>query len=175
MKRHLSFTLLLCLLALFSTASPTGSSGVAFTNITGATPGRDTLGRKEFIKLKIKDFEKFTGKKLTLKEKISFKIVQHKLKKEWSIDKYPAPANKGKTALILGIIGLVLLFVPYGALASIPLAILAIVWGNEAKQIDPTDKKARAAVVLGWTTLGLMLLFIIIGLVVVFLFIGGFF
>jgi hypothetical protein len=48
-------------------------------------------------------------------------------------------------------------------LASIPLAILAIVTGSKAKREDPKNKKARAGVTLGIITLAFI---VVIGLIV---------
>lgn len=112
--------------------------------------------------LKIKEIEKSTGRKLTLKEKISFKIFQWQIKRELKVPEAGVKDN-GKTAFILGLVGLISLFIPVLNLASIPLAILAIVIGNKAKRENPYDKKARTAVKLGIITLALL---VIIGFLV---------
>lgn len=114
------------------------------------------------ITAKVKDVEKLLGRKMKLKEKIGFKILQHKLKKESYRKKGEPGAEKGKLAMILGIIGIACLLIPYAAIASIPLAILAIVFGNQAKKQNPNDGQAKAGVILGWVTLGLVTLAIIL-------------
>jgi hypothetical protein len=142
---------------------PPASINKSTVHIIQPTPLKDTLNKKDFLKLKIKDYEKYTGKKLTLKEKIAFKIVRQNLRKSMGPIKKPEEETKGKTALILGILSIVVLslvFIPYAFIASLPLAIIAIVMGNKAKKIDPSDKKARGAVTLGWVTIGLHLLFL---------------
>lgn len=111
--------------------------------------------------MKIKDFQKLVGRKLTIKEKIGFLVLKHKLN-------HPAKENKnkGQQSLIFGIVGLGLLilgfFVPYVILGSLISAILAIVTGSVAKKQDPTDKKAIAGKLLGWITLGLIVLLMIL-------------
>ena len=120
---------------------------------------------KKIAKMKINDLQKLAGRKLTLKEKISFLILKHKLKQ-------PAnEKNKGQTALIFGIAGLGLLivglFVPYVILGSLVLAILAIVFGSVAKKQDPSDNNAHAGKLLGWITLGLIALLTILVIVLI--------
>jgi hypothetical protein len=174
MKGVIFICVLIITLSSFTTPLKSHGNKSTLTTIIEPTTFKDTLSKNAFINLKIKEYEKFTGQKLTLKEKIAFKIVQHNLKKELQTGKKPETRNKGKTALILGIIGLALVFVPYAAIASIPLAIIAIVMGNEAKKINPADKKARTGVILGWCTLGLILLLLIIGIIFLFAFVGSF-
>ena len=114
--------------------------------------------------LKIKEIQKIIGRKLTFKEKISFLVLKHTTKKE-------AQTKKGNTALIFGIVGvgllLIGLFVPFVILGAIAGAIVAIVLGSGAKKQDPSDQKARAAVLLGWITLGATALLLIIATIVV--------
>lgn len=114
------------------------------------------------ITAKVKDVEKLLGRKMKLKEKIGFKILQHKLKKESHRKKGESGSEKGKLAMILGIIGIACLLIPYAVIASIPLAILAIIFGNQAKKQNPNDGQAKAGVILGWVTLGLVTLAIIL-------------
>lgn len=117
---------------------------------------------------KIKAIEKATGRKLTLKEKIAVKIFQWQIKRELKGPKEGVKDN-GKTAFILGLVGLISLVIPVLNLASIPLAILAIVIGNKAKRENPYDKKARTAVKLGIITLALLLIIgFIVAIVVAF-------
>lgn len=111
---------------------------------------------------KVKDVEKLLGRKLKLKEKLAFKVYQWKLKKEQKQPKADTGSDKGKTSMILGIVGIGLLLLPYLALAAIPCAILAIIFGNQARKINRNDGKAKAGIILGWVTLGLIVLAIII-------------
>jgi hypothetical protein len=126
---------------------------------------------KNIASLKIKDAEKLMGRKMTLKEKIAFKLFRHQLKKSKTGDE-TGSSKEGKTAFILGLIALSLIFVPFAALASIPLAIIAIVKGNNARKLNPEDKKAKTGVVLGWVALGLIALSIIIGVLLIVAFLG---
>lgn len=116
------------------------------------TPAEEYISR-----LKIKDVQKLLGRKLKLKEKIALKFYQWKLKKKKEIDGDKAE-DKGTTSMILGISGLASLFIPYAGIAAIPLAILAIIFGNQAKKLDPKNKKAKTGVILGWITLGLIVI-----------------
>jgi hypothetical protein len=106
--------------------------------------------------MKIKEVEKKIGRKLKLKEKIAFKIFQWEIKKDLKRSKIEGENDKGKTAMILGIIGAVSLFIPFINLAAFPLAILAIVIGSKAKKEDPNNRKARTGVTLGIATLAFL-------------------
>jgi hypothetical protein len=121
---------------------------------------------KKIVSLKIKDIQKLVGRKLTIKEKISFLILKHKLKRQSKEN-----ATKGQTAFIFGLVGLGLLivglFVPYVILGSLVSAILAIVTGSMAKKADPSDRKAHAGKLLGWITLGLIALLFILAAVII--------
>ena len=64
--------------------------------------------------------------------------------------------------MILGIIGLACLFLSYAALVSIPLAVLAIILGSQARRENKNDGKAQAGIILGIVTLGLVALAIIL-------------
>lgn len=129
-------------------------------------PIKDKEFEKKISSLKIKVIEKDAGKKFTLKEKISIKLFQLQLKKELNRNTNDEPSKKGKTSKILGIIGLVLLFVPYATLAALPLSIIAIVMGTNAAKENPKDKNARTGKILGWITLGLFTLFLIVAIII---------
>ena len=111
--------------------------------------------------LKIKDLQKLAGRKFSLKEKIAFLVLKHKLNHHSGDSQGP-----GQTSLIFGIAGLALLiiglFVPYVILGSLVSSILAIVVGSVAKKKDPSDRKAHAGKLLGWITLGLIALLLIL-------------
>jgi hypothetical protein len=107
------------------------------------------------------------GRKLKLKEKLAIKVYQWKLKKGFTIPrKEETKDKKGNTAMILGIVAIACLVIPYLVIASIPCAILAIVFGNQARKENPNDSRAKAGVILGWVTLGLILLALAIVVVV---------
>lgn len=108
-----------------------------------------------------KEFEKFVGRKLTLKEKIILKLTQKKIKK--SIAKNAeGKSSKGQTAFILSLIGLVALVIPYLSIASLPLAIIGLVLGAQAKKENPKDSKANTAIILSIVTLGLIVLAVLL-------------
>lgn len=127
----------------------------------------------KFATLKIKEIEKLAGRKLTFKEKIAVKVYQWKIKKIKTLS-FPKErkSDKGNTAFILGIVGLVSLLIPYLGIVAIPCAILAIIFGNQAKKINPDDRHAKTGAILGWITLALIVLFIL--LIIAILASGGF-
>ena|SRR5689334_16120653 len=126
-------------------------------------PGTATIYPEEVYKklasLTIKEVQKLIGRKMTLKEKVSFLVLKHTSRK-------PAQTKKGNTAFIFGIVGLGLLvlalFAPFLILGSIAAAIVAIILGSNAKRLDPSDGKARSAVLMGWITLGAIALLLIL-------------
>ncbi|MBC7872899.1 MAG: hypothetical protein H7Y01_02825 [Ferruginibacter sp.] len=110
-----------------------------------------------FSTLSMKEVQKMAGRKLKLKEKIAVKIFQWKIKNGFNPAK-EENKDKGLTAMIFGIAGLVALFIPIpyiGFLASVICTVLALVLGYQAKRADPNDTKAKIAVILGWVTVGL--------------------
>ncbi len=120
---------------------------------------------KKIASMKMKDFRKLAGRKLTLKEKVSFIILKHKLKQQAKDSE-----KQGQTAFTFGLIavGLLILglFVPYVILGSLVAAILAIVTGSMAKKRDGDNRKAKAGQLLGWITLGLIAFLFILAAVV---------
>ena len=108
-------------------------------------------------KMKIKEVERLLGRKLRFKEKIAFKILQWKTKKEVE------NSNKGKTALIFSLIALGSLLIPVvGGLGFILFTVLALILGYQAKKEDPSDKNAKNAIIIGWINVGLFLLALLI-------------
>src|SRR5258705_3923886 len=109
----------------FFTSLPAGSNMVPdSTNII--IPFADTY--KKIANLSIKDIQKLIGRKLTLKERISFFILKQKLR-----HKPKDSMNAGDISLILGIAGLVFIalyfFLPFSLVLAIASGILAIVTG----------------------------------------------
>jgi hypothetical protein len=129
--------------------------------------GNRLLPDKEIIgllfRLKPQEIIKLTGKKFSLKEKLALIILRHKLKKQQLHPGKNKDRDNGKTAFILGLAGLICLFIPFLDLASIPLAILAIVIGSKARKEGQCNRKAMTGIILGIITLGLLL---VIGLTV---------
>ena len=116
---------------------------------------------KSISSLRVKDLEEIAGRKFTLKEKIAFLIIKKKLKHQEDTS-----SREGQTAfsfalaaaafLILG------LFLPYVILGSLIASIVAIVMGSSALRKNPNDRKAHSAKLLGWITLGLFALLLIL-------------
>ena len=155
--------LVLSMLLLFISAFATSSPSISIT--PDKNPETITLSVEmvSYIsKLKIKDVEKLLGRKLKLKEKVGFKIYQWKIKKELSSKKVDGEKDKGKTAMMLGFFAAgALLLSPilfFSWMAAIPLAIIAIIMGNKVLKDDKNDKNAKTGVILGWVTLGLMVI-----------------
>ena len=120
---------------------------------------------KKMSLLKVRDLEKLAGRKFTIREKIAFLILKKKTRNQEA-----APKSKGKTALIYGIVGIALfifgMFAPFLLIGSLIAAIVAVVLGSSAAKIDPNDRKAHSAKLLGWITLGLLAL--VLALLVVY-------
>jgi hypothetical protein len=116
---------------------------------------------KNISSLKVRDLEKLVGRKLTLKEKIAFVLLKKKLRNEE--DK---GSKEGKTAFSFGIAAVAFLilglFVPYVILGSLIAGIVAVVMGSSALKKNPNDRKAHSAKLLGWITLGLIALLLIL-------------
>jgi hypothetical protein len=119
-----------------------------------------TLPLEKIASMTIKETEKIFGRKLTIREKIAFKIAQHKIKKVVR-SQAEGKESKGQTAFILSLIGLCLLIVPYANIASLPLAIIGLTMGIKAKKENPKDTKAQTAIILSIVTLGLIVLGVI--------------
>jgi hypothetical protein len=146
--------------SLISIVSPVSSANISSPAIKTV---HDSEVYKKLATLKIKDIQKLAGRKLTLKEKIGFVILKHKIKRQSK-----SSQKQGETALIFGIAGLGLfiigLFVPVLLLGSLIAAIVAVITGSVAK--DPSNRKARAGKLLGWITLGLLALLLILAAIV---------
>jgi hypothetical protein len=116
---------------------------------------------KKIISLKVKDVQKMIGRKLTLKEKISFIVLKLYAKKHTD----PA-SNQGQASFTWGIIAITLfflgLFIPYLIFGAVVAAIIAIVKGSMAKKQNSDDNKAFIGRLLGWITLGLFALLLIL-------------
>lgn len=160
MKKYfvLFFIIVLCFRA-ESTTIPSASTGSFESPIP--KPVSPALN---IATAKAKDIEKLLGRKLKFKEKIAIKLFQWEYKKGLKAKKEVDSDKKGKRAMILGIIGIASLFIPYLVIAAIPCAILAIIFGNQAKKADSNNGQAKAGVILGWVTLGLVVIALIVAI-----------
>ena len=107
-------------------------------------------------KLQPKQLQELLGRKLTLKEKVALKIFRWK-----QVKAEPDPKDSsrtGRTAKTLGIIALAALLI--FPLATLVCGILAIVFGQQAKKINPDDRNAKAGIIMGIIALGVLVLFV---------------
>ena len=162
MKIFILKALFFCVFLSFALPAFSATAPADGVNVTLIPPG---AVYKKLISMKPRDIQKMTGKKMSLKEKVAFGILKVKLKKQ-----YNNKSSQGQTALIFGIAGLALfvvgLFVPYVILGALIAAIVAIVVGSSAKKKNPDDTKAHAGKLLGWITLGLIALLLVLAAIV---------
>lgn len=162
MRKLLFLTALFC--GMVASAKTTTPFLIA-ANPTGINYFLSEPSPKQIKSLKIKDVQKSLGRKLSLKEKIAFFLLKKKMKNA------DENGSTGNTAFIIAIIGLALfilgLWVPYVLLASLVAAIVAVVMGSMAKRKDPSDRKARAATLMGWINIGLLALLAILVAIII--------
>lgn len=125
----------------------------------GATPPKF-----DFTKIKAKNIEKITGKKLTFFQKIKLKIAQTALKK-LSGEMTEKQKKQAQTSMILGISSLVVLLlsgaIPFIGLLCIPVAVLAVIFGAKSLKGN-SNTQGIIGVVTGGVTLAIVVLAIII-------------
>lgn len=156
MRIHIILGFILC--SFLSTATPVSSTTLP-SSTSKIIPVGDIY--KKIADLKVKDIQKLIGRKLTLKEKISFFILKQKLRHQPK-----ESVNAGDVSLILGIAGLVFLALYflvgfYFMIPAVASAIVAIVTGHRTRKKDPTNKNAKIGKLLGWITVGLITAFFI--------------
>ena len=116
-------------------------------------------------KMKVKDFEKLTGKKLTLKEKLGFKILQFKYKKEIRKNEKEKYSKRSKAAFILSILSLAtVILIPL----SVILAVISIILASKSLKENDMDRKAKTALGLSILALGI----IVVGLLIYGIFVS---
>ena len=118
-------------------------------------------GYKNLATMKLKEFQKLVGRKLTLKEKIGFFVLKHKMKHSQD------DADKlGQTSFVLGLVALGLFaigfFVPYLFIGSLVASIMAIVTGSTATKKNADNRKAWMGKLLGWIILSIFLVGLIL-------------
>ena len=160
-------TLLLLLAFSLASLSVNSAASVSPVHPESTLITKPTSSIQYFASLSIKQIEHIAGRKLSVKEKLAVKFYQWKIRKGMRAPKkIDGSEDKGKTAMIMGIIALCLLLVPYAVIASLPLAIVALIMGYKAKRRNPSDRKASTAIILGWICIGLWIAAIAIILVV---------
>jgi hypothetical protein len=178
---------ILPLIIFFSFLLSSFSFAVPVTTPGEPSPAVISMACKKLASMKIRDFQKLAGHRLSFKEKIACFVIRskakHYLKKGFSeadllfIQKAikknnPGAAeagdeksSQGQTALIFGIAGLALLllglFVPFVLLLSLGSAIVAVAIGSSAYKKNKNDAQAHTGKLLGWITLGLIAVLII--------------
>jgi hypothetical protein len=144
--------------SLFTATTPSGFAAISGSTVI-ITPGKIIFEKSS--SLKVKDIQKMLGRKLTLKEKISLFILKHTIR-----HKTNEPDHLGEASLILGILGVVFLLTsllwPPLILGSLAASIAAIITGSVAMKKNKSDKMAYAGKLLGWITLGLLALLLIL-------------
>lgn len=124
--------------------------------------------RFDIRSISIKSFEKITGKKLTLIQKIKFKIAQKIIQNKFKETITEKQEKEATASMALGIGSIVLLLISsIGALGilglfAIPAAILAVIFG-----IKSLKGNSNAKGIVGVATGGVTLLLFVIALVVV--------
>lgn len=119
----------------------------------------------ELVNMSIRDAEKLAGRKFRLKEKIAFKLLHNKAKKEigkaYKAD-YP---KRSKTAFLLSILSLVtVILIP----VSVTLAVISIILAAKSLKENNEDKKAKTAMGLSILSLGI----IVVGLMIYGIFVS---
>jgi hypothetical protein len=160
------FFALLCLFSLIAYPAISANAPISHLSISIQKTHSDEVLPKKMSSLKVRDIEKIAGRKLILKEKIAFLILKKKLKHQED-----SSSREGKTAFSFGLAAVTFLilglFVPYVILGALVAAIVAIVMGSSAARKNPKDRKAHSAKLLGWITLGIIaLLILLIALVI---------
>ena len=154
-------TLVTALIAPLQFVSAVNTSGLS-NNTENPFSGLSMEVIKKIIDLSPREFEKLTGKHLSLKEKISFKILKWKLKRD--LKHAPEKMSNGKfekmarMSMIFGIGAFIIAFLPFGSFLAIPSALLAIILG--AVSIKKVEKKTNSiiGIVLGSAFLVLLLI-----------------
>ena len=142
--------------------------GYLIVNATGShasiDPTTRSISLKEFVKLTPREYQKRTGKKLRLKEKIGLKILQWKVKRQMNDQATPEQIRLGRLSLIFGALALVLIFVPIGIIAIVGLgcAIAGLVLG-----IKSINGNSNVMGILGVVFSGLVLLLLLIAIAIV--------
>ena len=177
MRKWIFFVVLLFCSLLYIPASRAATTPPA----AGASVLQTVL--EKIASYKLKDLQKLAGRKFTFKEKVSFWLLKGQIKNSGttsfsknlagkllskSTARKTKPSKKeeagslGHTAFIFGLVaaGLLVagLFLPYVIIGSLVSAILAIVLGTLGSKKDPSDAKARVGKLLGWITLGLIVI-----------------
>ena len=131
------------------------------------TPNLPPAPNVDPFKIKPKDVEKITGKKLGLFQKMKLTLAQKILKKYSNDEMTTKQKKQARTSMILGILGLAFLFISlspfvgFMGILSIPLAILAIIFGSKSLKGN-SNSEGKIGVITGAATLGLIIVAVIV-------------
>jgi len=154
-------------LLILSMISLSFSCVAAADNKSPVGPGSGTSSVEQILRLTPREYEKMTGKKLKLKQKIGLKIYQWKLKRELKAEGTSQKKRLGILSLIFG--GLALTAAVIALIASLPgvflfstvLAIPGLVLGIKSV----SGKNVNTTGVLGIVFSGLVLFLFTLGLI----------
>jgi hypothetical protein len=131
------------------------------------TPNTAAPLRLDPFKIKPKDIEKITGKKLTLFQKIKLQLAQKVLRKYSDGETTARQRKQGRVSMILGILGLAFLFISLSpvlgflGILAIPSAILAVVFGSKSLKGN-SNSEGIIGVITGGVTIALFIIAIIV-------------
>jgi hypothetical protein len=164
--RNILFTAFLLISLSGYTASIPSVSGTMKENPESRViPPSQSISAKNLATLKVRDYEKMSGRKLSLKEKFAFKLMQVKLKKDLKKKSKGEYSSRSKTAFILSILSLAtMLLIPL----SVVLSVISIILASKSLKANPEDKKAKTAMGLSILALGI----IVVGLLIYGIFVS---
>ena len=132
-------------------------------------PTRGQIECTKYVrKIKTKEIERLTGKKLNFFEKLQLKILQKKLKNFEKGEPTEKQKKQGTLSMLCGFVSFILLFISPLVLLAIPLGVLALVFG-----IQSLKGNSNAKAILGVVTGGLSLLLILVALILVAALLAG--
>lgn len=148
--------LILCLTVLTFFFSPlmAVATTIPATPAGSVPPGFFT---RQITALKVQDLRKMLGRKLSLKERISFLLLKKKLRKQAAEGKDPGEGSF-VAGLIAGGLFLAGLLFPPLLIGSFIAAIIAVASAGPVLRKNPGNKKAKTGQIIGWITIGLFLL-----------------
>jgi hypothetical protein len=143
-----------------------------FYSNAAVVPTASAHPKFDFTKIKAKDIERFTGKKMTLFQKVKLKIAQKLLKKIDEDQMSDQQKKQAQASMILGIGSLLLLLlsgvVSVFGLLCIPAAILAVIFGTKSLRGNSNAKG-----IIGVVTGGVSLVLIVLAIIIVAAFIAA--
>ena len=119
-------------------------------------------------KIKTKEIERLTGKKLSFFEKLQLKILQKKLIKFEKGEPTAKQKKQGTLSMLCGFVSFIVLFISPLVLLAIPFGVLALVFG-----IQSLKGNSNAKAILGVVTGGLSILLFLVALAIVAAMLAG--